>query len=185
MTDEELVLRYQSGDKTVWEELYSRYKPRVLKTARRFFLNGGEPEDLAQEGMCGLVSAVSGYKTGAGSFSAYAGSCIRNRIVDAVKKNNGAKHSALNNFLPIIEVGEEWLSTENPEDEVIKREDKSELLLKMSKILSALEFKAVVMYTEGMTMAEISSALGKSMKSVDNALNRAKNKLQKLITAEE
>lgn len=87
--------------------------------------------------------------------------------------------------MPIIEVGEEWLSTENPEDEVIKREDKSELLLKMSKILSALEFKAVVMYTEGMTMAEISSALGKSMKSVDNALNRAKNKLQKLITAEE
>ena len=55
----------------------------------------------------------------------------------------------------------------------------------MSKILSALEFKAVVMYPEGMTMAEISSALGKSMKSVDNALNRAKNKLQKLITAEE
>lgn len=186
MSDEELVLAYQSGDKTVWEELYSRYKPRVLKTARRFFLSGGEPEDLVQEGMCGLVSAVNGYRQDGANFAAYANSCIRNKIVDAVKKSVGAKHSALNNFLPIIEVGEEWLSLESPEEEIIRREDKSELLHKMSKILSGLEFKALVMYTEGKTMAEISSALDKSPKSVDNALNRAKSKLlQKLISAEE
>ena len=185
MTDEKLALLCQTGDKTAWEELYKRYKLRVLKIARRFFLSGGETEDLVQEGMCGLYSAVNSFKEGSASFSAYAYSCIRNRIVDTVKKSGGAKHSALNNFLPIVEVGEEWISSESPEDEVIKREDKRELLQKMSKNLSSLEFKALVMYTDGMTLSEISTALGKSPKSVDNAVNRAKHKLIKIISAEE
>lgn len=184
MTDERLIALCQNGDKQAWEELYKRYKPRVLKTARRFFLIGGETEDLVQEGMCGLFSAVSGYRQGEANFSAFAEACIKNRILDAVKKSEGDKHSALNNFLPILEFGEEW-ATESPEDEVIRREDKSELILKMKDNLSPLEFKAIKMYIEGMTMAEISSALAKSPKSIDNALNRAKNKLQKLISAEE
>ncbi len=185
MTDEELAALCRAGDKQAWEELYKRYKPRVLSIARRFFLSGGETEDLVQEGMCGLYSAVSGYTQGGTPFSAYAYSCIRNRILDAVKKNSGAKHSALNNFLPIVEVGEQlFLSPDTPEDELIKREDRKELLHKMSKILSSLEFKTVVMYTDGMTMSEISSALDKSVKSIDNALTRAKHKLLKLISAE-
>lgn len=184
MTDDEIVLLCQSGDKSAWEELYERYKPRVLKIARRFFLSGGETEDLVQEGMCGLYSAVGGFKQGGASFSSYAYSCIRNRIMDAVKKSVASKQSALNNFLPIREEGEEWLSS-SPEDEIIWREDKSELLQKMSRVLSALEFKAMVLYIDGMTMAEISSALGKPVKSVDNAINRSKHKLQKLISAEE
>lgn len=184
MTDEELALACQSGDKQALEQLYIRYKPYVLKIARRFFLSGGETEDLVQEGTHGLYSAVSGFKEGSASFSAYAYKCIKNRILDAVKKSAGNKHSALNNFLPIIEIGEEW-ATESPEDEIIMLEDKRELLLKMSKSLSAFEFKAIEMYTEGMTMAEISSALKKTPKSVDNALNRAKNKLQKVILTED
>ena len=77
------------------------------------------------------------------------------------------------------------ISSDTPEDELIMREDKRELLHKMSKILSSLEFKAVVMYTDGMTLSEISSALDKNIKSVDNAINRAKHKLQKYVQAEE
>ena len=182
MCDEELVQALQSGDKSAWEELYTKYKPIVLSIARRFFLSGGETEDLVQEGMCGLYSAVAGFKPGNGSFSAYANRCIRNRIVDAVKLSNGAKHSALNNFIPILEVGKSWISNDNPEDEVIGREGKSEILQKMSKALSSLEFKAIIMYTDGLSMAEISSALGKNVKSIDNAINRAKNKLQSILT---
>lgn len=181
MTDEELALACQRGDKAAWEGLYVKYKPLVLSVARRFFLSGGDTEDLVQEGMCGLYSAVTGFKSGNGAFHAYAGRCIRNRILDAVKMNSGAKHSALNNFLPLMEVGSEWAAVENPEDEIINREEKKEFLQKMNKALSALEFKAIIMYTDGMTMSEISGALGKNMKSIDNALNRAKNKLQKLI----
>ena len=185
MTVEDLAVLCQRGYKSAWEELYKIYKPRVLKIARRFFLCGGESEDLVQEGMCGLYSAVNGYRSGGGSFFAYADRCIRNRIVDTVKKSGADRHSALNNFLPIFEIGEKCTTGESPEDEVIMREDRRELLLKMSKNLSSLEFKAFEMYTEGMTMSEISSALGKTAKSVDNALNRAKNKLQKLISEED
>ena len=183
MTDEEVVLLCQRGDKAAWEELFKRYKPRVLKIARRFFLSGGETEDLVQEGMRGLYSAVNCFKN-AGAFSPYAYSCIRNRIMDAVKKSALAKHSALNNFTPIIET-ENGPASVSPEDEVIWREDKRELYGKMSRELSSLEFKAIVMYIDGMTMAEISSALGKPLKSVDNAINRAKHKIQKLISAED
>ena len=182
MSDEELALACQGGDKAAWEKLYIKYKPIVLSIARRFFLSGGETEDLVQEGMCGLYSAVAGFRKESGGFTAYANRCIRNRIVDAVKLSNGAKHSALNNFLPIMEVGSEWASRDNPEDEIIGREGKKEVLQKMSKVLSSLEFKAIIMYTDGMSMAEISSALGKNMKSIDNAINRAKNKLQSILT---
>ena len=181
MSDEQLALSCQGGDKSAWEKLYTKSKPTVLSIARRFFLSGGETEDLVQEGMCGLYSAVMGFNPESGGFSTYAYRCIKNRIVDAVKLSNGAKHAALNNFLPIMEVGSEWISETNPEDEVIGREEKHEILQKMSKALSSLEFKAIIMYTDGMSMAEISSALGKNSKSIDNAINRAKNKLQNLL----
>ena len=183
MTDEQLALLYQRGDKNAWEELYERYKPVVRKISRRFFLIGGEPEDLVQEGMCGLFSAVNGYRGDGGSFGAYAGACIRNKILDAVKKNNGDKTKAINNPYPIEIVDK--LAPDNPEDEVITQEGARELLQRMKQVLSELELEALKMYVDGMTMAEISSALGVNLKSVDNALNRAKTKTRKLISAEE
>lgn len=185
MTDEQLALAFQNGDKSSLEELFTRYKPKVRSIARKFFLTGGEPEDLVQEGMCGLYSAVNGYKFGNTAFSTYAHSCIRNRIIDAVKKSNGAKNSALNNFLPIFEAEDGVRYTDSPEDELIKIEDRKELLEKMKGILSPLEYKIILMYTEGLTMSEISSSVGRSAKSVDNALTRAKHKILKLISAEE
>jgi len=185
LKDEELALACQSGSKAAWEELYLRYKPRVRSISRRFFLSGGETEDLVQEGMSGLVSAVYGFKEGGASFSAYAYRSIYNRILDAVKKSRGAKYSALNDYAPIVEVGEElYFSSDNPEDELIRREDRREFLQKISKELSSFEFKAVVMYMDGMTVSEISTALDKGAKSVDNALTRAKHKLLKLMSAE-
>ncbi|HIR39697.1 MAG TPA: sigma-70 family RNA polymerase sigma factor [Candidatus Coproplasma stercoripullorum] len=184
LSDERLAQLSQSGDKNATELLLKRYKNVVLSVARRFFLSGGETEDLVQEGMCGLYSAIGGYSEGKckSGFSAYATRCIRNRIIDAVKATTGAKHSALNNFLPIVEVGEElYSSPQNPEDELIKRENRREFLRKISKDLSSFEFKVTVMYMDGLTMAEISSATGKPVKSIDNALQRAKRKLFKLF----
>ena len=151
LSDEKLALLSQSGDKTATDQLLKRYKNMVLSVARRFFLSGGETEDLVQEGMCGLYSAIQGYAEGKSSFASYAARCIRNRIIDAVKATGGAKHSALNNFLPI------------------------------SRNLSSFEFKVTVMYMDGLTMAEMSSATGKPVKSIDNALQRAKRKLSGLF----
>ncbi len=183
ITDEQLVELAKTGDKQAWEQLYSRFKPRVLALARRFFLCGGETEDLVQEGMFGLYSAVQTYNGNLSAFSSYAYSCIRNRIIDSIKKSRGAKYAALNNFLPIVEVCEP-LSYDTPEDELIRRENKREFLSKIGKYLSSFEFKVFVMYMDGFTMTEISAAMGKSVKSIDNALTRSKHKLQKAITEE-
>mgnify|MGYP001851867261 FL=1 len=182
LSDERLAELSQGGDKNATELLLKRYKNVVLSVARRFFLSGGETEDLVQEGMCGLYSAIGGYSEGKSGFSSYATRCIRNRIIDAVKATSGAKHSALNNFLPIVEVGEElYPSRQNPEDELIKRENRREFLQKISKNLSSFEFQVTVMYMDGLTMAEMSSSTGKPIKSIDNALQRAKRKLLKLL----
>lgn len=182
LSDEQLAALSQSGDKTATEQLLKRYKNVVLSIARRFFLSGGETEDLVQEGMCGLYSAIGSFEEGKTTFSFYAARCIRNRIIDAVKANTGVKHSALNNFLPIVEVGEElYSSPQNPEDELIKRENRREFLQRISKTLSSFEFKVTVMYMDGLTMAEISSAAGKPVKSIDNALQRSKHKLFKMF----
>ena len=182
LSDERLAELSQSGDKNATELLLKRYKNVVLYVARRFFLSGGETEDLVQEGMCGLYSAIGGYSEGKSGFSSYATRCIRNRIIDAVKATSGAKHSALNNFLPIVEVGEElYPSRQNPEDELIKRENRREFLQKISKNLSSFEFQVTVMYMDGLTMAEMSSSTCKPIKSIDNALQRAKRKLLKLL----
>jgi len=102
--------------------------------------------------------------------------------VDVVKREQGNKNFALNNSLPIVEVGEEICSLdESPEEELIKKENSKEFLHKISRYLSSFEFKVIVMYMGGSTMSEIASALEKPVKSVDNALTRSKNKLQKLF----
>ena len=103
-------------------------------------------------------------------------------MISAVKKSNGDKYSALNNFVPIVEIGGK-ASPQSPEDEVILSENRREFLQKISKNLSSLEFKVTVMYVDGMSVTEISAALEKSQKSVSNALARAKLKLTRLYSA--
>lgn len=179
MTDEELIFKARQGDKYAQEAILNRYSNLVQAIAARFFLRGGENDDLVQEGMVGLYSAVNGFEGGGANFSSYAYACIRNAVVSAIKKSLGAKNAALNDFVPIVEVGEE-ISPVSPEDEVIKRENRREFLQKISKILSSTEFKIIVMHLDGMPVAEISAATGKTQKSVSNALSRAKTKLEKL-----
>lgn len=183
MTDEELIRLSRRGDKSAQEEILNKYSDMVQAVAARFFLHGGENEDLVQEGMVGLYSAINSFEAGGANFSTYAYACIRNAVLDAIKKSLGAKHAALNDFIPIVEIGGE-ISPTSPEDELIRRENRREFLQKISKILSSTEFKVTVMRLDGMPVAEISSALGKPQKSVSNALSRAKTKLGKLYEKE-
>ena len=184
MTDEELILKSRNGYRLAQEEILNKYIGLVHAIAARFFLHGGENEDLVQEGMVGLYSAVNGFEEGGANFSSYAYACIRNAVLSAIKKSLGAKNAALNDFVPIVEIGEE-ISSVSPEDEIIRRENRREFLQKISKSLSSTEFKAIVMQLDGMSVAEISSAVGKPQKSVSNALARAKAKLVKLYRKED
>ena len=180
--DEELIARFREGDKRAGEEVLVRYKNSVLSFARRFFLAGGDTEDLVQEGMCGLYSAMISFE-GTSGFSPYAHACIRNRIFDAVKKSRGDKNSALNDSTPFNEYGEGGAELSfSPEELLLGSEAASEFFTKMKKVLSPLEYKAICMYIDGATMAEICSALNKTYKQTDNALVRAKHKLGGLFT---
>ena len=182
-TDESLVERAQAGDKQATEELLSRYAGLVRGRARGFFLVGGETVDLIQEGMIGLYRAVSEYRTdreGGMSFKNFAYLCVSRRIIDAVKASARKKNVPLNNYVSLFQ--SEWeMPVSSPEDEVIRGEDRREFLQKMSKELSDFEFRVTVMYMDGLSCAEICEATGKEEKSVDNAIQRSKKKLQKLL----
>ncbi|MBR2441644.1 MAG: sigma-70 family RNA polymerase sigma factor [Clostridia bacterium] len=180
-TDETLVELAQNGDKQATEELLTRYAGLVRGCARGFFLVGGETEDLIQEGMIGLYSAIGDYKKdGQSSFKKFAALCISRRIIDAVKSSARKKSAPLNYYVPFEEG---WISSElSPEDMLILRDDRREFRQMMSKVLSDFEFKVTTMYMDGLTCLEICSATGKSEKSVDNAIQRSKRKLQEALT---
>lgn len=180
LCDEQLIALFRSGDNKACEKLLVRYKNSVLSVARRFFLAGGATEDLVQEGMCGLYSAIITFD-GVAGFAPYAHACIRNRILDAVKKSRGGKNSALNSSSSFNEDDGGAESAFSPEELLLGSEAESEFFTKIKDVLSPLEYKAICMYIDGATMAEICAALNKTYKQTDNALARAKHKLQKIF----
>ncbi|MBQ8295977.1 MAG: sigma-70 family RNA polymerase sigma factor [Clostridia bacterium] len=182
-TDEELVESAQSGDKQATEELLLRYAGLVRGCARGFFLMGGETEDLIQEGMIGLYHSIVDYrkKEDGRSFKNFAYLCVSRRIIDAVKTSARKKNAPLNNGVSIL-VADDWTEPGlSPEDLLILNDDRREFKQKMSRVLSDFEFKVTTMYMDGMTCVEICDATGKSAKSVDNAIQRSKKKLQEII----
>ena len=180
-TDETLVSMAQAGDKTAEAEILVRYRNLVRFYARKFFLVGGETEDLIQEGMIGLYQAIGGFKKESGedrSFKKFASICVWRQIVDAVKKAAGKKNEPLKDYVSIAD--ESVLFTEpDPEQLMILNDDRKELNDKMSRILTDTEFKVFTMYMDGRSCAEICEITGKEYKSVDNAVQRSKQKLRK------
>jgi RNA polymerase sporulation-specific sigma factor len=182
--DEELVALAQSGDKRASDELLLRYMDVVRCCARGFFLVGGETEDLLQEGMIGLYHAIVDYKfeEGGSSFKNFAYLCVQRRIIDAVRSAACKKNQPLNGGVTLedssVNYPDYYLT---PEDLLILSDERKELKHSMSRVLSDFEYKITSMYVDGMTCAEICEATGKSMKSVDNAIQRSKKKLQKIL----
>ncbi len=178
--DEELLDLAKTGDNRAVEELIRRYSYLVRSCARQYFLVGGEPEDLIQEGMIGILNAINGYeKERERGFKSFAYLCVSRQILDAVKsvyrKKNGRAQSL---HLLDTQLAEQGLS---PEELLILDDEKKELRQTMSKVLSNLEFKIMTMYVDGATSAEICEATGKPPKSVDNAIQRSRLKLLKIF----
>ena len=180
--DEELVTLSQNGNRQAMDELVCRYANLVRGRARGFFLVGGETEDLIQEGMIGLYKAIGDYKIGdeSLSFKNFAHLCVSRRLIDAVKASARKKNVPLNNYVSLFSGDYEYVG-QNPEEEIIQSESRKEFMQKMSKELSDFEFRVTVMYMDGMSCLEICQSTGKSEKSVDNAIQRSKKKLQKLL----
>ncbi len=180
-TDEELVVLSNAKDKGAMEELLRRHAGLVRSCARRYFLIGGETEDLIQEGMMGLYNAINAYDGGkerGSSFKNFAYLCITRRILDAVKSVYSKKNGELYAQQLDVDMVETGLS---PEELLILNDEEKELRQKMSKELSDFEFKVMTMYVDGLTTAEICESTGKSSKSVGNAIQRSKKKLLEVL----
>ncbi len=182
-SDETLVARAQNGDKNAEGELLLRYRNLVRFYARKFFLAGGETEDLIQEGMIGLYQAIGSFKQDERNryaFKKFASLCVWRRIIDAVKVAAGRKNAPLKDY---VSIAEEWVSLSDldPEQTMILDDDRKELNDKMSRILTDTEFKVFTMYMDGMSCAQICEITGREYKSVDNAVQRSKQKLRKAL----
>jgi len=182
--DEALVRRAKAGDNAATETLLRRYMNMVRVRARGFFLVGGETDDLVQEGMIGLYSAIGDYREECGkSFKNFAYLCVTRHILDAVKHSGRRKNGPLNNYVSLFDpdLTDRSDVLESPEDFVLDTEADEEFRLKLMKELSDFEFRVVAMYLDGMSYARICEATGKDLKSVDNALSRSKKKLLKVF----
>ncbi len=181
-TDEELVELAQSGDKRATEELLLRHLGLVRGIARGFFLVGGETDDLIQEGMIGLYNAIEEYRASSGkSFKNFAHICVSRRIIDAVKTGARRKNAPLNEGISMSQEEELADSALSPEELLILSDDRREFRQKIGGALSDFEFKVITMYMDGISHADICKATGKPVKSVENAIQRSKKKLQKLF----
>lgn len=182
-SDEQLASLAQSGNQEAQTELLERYAPLVRSRARYYYLVGGETEDLIQEGMMGLVRAISEYgqKESGLRFSGFAEICVTRRIIDAVKSSGRLKNFPLNNYVSLFDREKEFVEERDIEAEMIREEERREFLQRISRILSDFEFRVIVMYVDGMSVREICEATGKDGKSIDNAVQRCKKKLEKII----
>ena len=194
LSDDEIALRASMGDVAAIEFLLVKYKNFVRSKARSYFLIGADKEDIVQEGMIGLYKAMRDYKMDKkASFRAFAELCITRQIITAIKTATRQKHKPLNSYVslnkPIYEDecertlvdiigGEKML---NPEEIVIDQEDLSTIESKIGEMLSDLERKVLGLYLQGKSYVEIGKMLGRHVKSIDNALQRIKGKLEKYL----
>lgn len=197
MTDEAVAELARDFDGDALEYLLNKYKNFVRAKARSYFLIGADREDIVQEGMIGLYKAVRDYRpTRMTSFRAFAELCVTRQIITAIKTATRQKHRPLNSYVSLSKPAYDEESDRtmmdvissskisNPEDIIIGREDFSSIETKMGKILSPLEMQVLRKYIDGRSYYEIAEELDRSVKSVDNALQRVKNKLEKLVTTE-
>lgn len=197
MPDEQVAELARDNNAYAQEYLLNKYKNFVRAKARSYFLIGADREDIVQEGMIGLYKSIRDFKVSKlTSFRAFAELCITRQIITAIKTATRQKHRPLNSYVslnkPVYDEESDRMlidvlssgKVSNPEDIFIGKEDFSTIETKMGKMLSPLEMKVLQKYIEGKSYIEIADELKRSVKSVDNALQRVKNKLEKLISSE-
>lgn len=189
-TDEQLIEGIRNGDADAERMLYERYKQMVRSRAHSYFLIGADHEDLVQEGMLGLYKAVCEYAPDkAASFHSFAELCVTRQILSAIKNATRKKHAPLNNYvsfdrtdtpdsgLTLLDtIGS--LTVVDPEDVVIGRENFEQTVQYLNRVLSPMEQRVLRLYLSGLSHPQIAAELNKPQKSVDNAMQRVKHKLE-------
>ena len=195
LTDEEIVVAVKdSEDQAAQNYLINKYRNFVRAKARSYFLIGADREDIIQEGMIGLYKAIRDFRNDKlSSFRAFAELCVTRQIITAIKTATRQKHIPLNSYIslnkPIYDEDSDrtlldvlsGARVSDPEELVISREEFGDIEGKMEEILSDLEWKVLMSYLDGKSYREIAAELRRHVKSIDNALQRVKRKLEKYM----
>ena len=196
LSENEIILIAQNRNDEAMTYLMEKYKGLVRQKVRTLFLIGGDKDDLVQEGMIGLYKAICDYSPEKeASFRTFADLCISRQVYTAIKTSNRMKNQPLNSYISIYSsaysdenaladgdfiIDQEIRASQlNPEEIIIDRENASRIEKNLFAYLSKMETKVLELYLDGMTYQEIASYMDKSPKSIDNALQRIKSKLQK------
>ena len=196
-SDEELIIRLRDGEGSITEYLMNKYKNLVRSKAKSMYLLGADNDDLIQEGMIGLFKALRDYDSGRdASFLTFADLCVSRQMYTAVQASRRQKHIPLNTYVSLYgsagkdhDGEEEELvnvlarAGQSPEDMVIDKENVVQLEQTIDRELSSFEKQVLDLYVIGMGYQQIAKVLGRDEKSTDNALQRIKTKLKKVITA--
>jgi RNA polymerase sporulation-specific sigma factor len=198
MDDEEIVEYARNSNDVALEFLINKYRNFVRAKARSYFLIGADREDIIQEGMIGLYKAIRDFRPDKlASFRAFAELCITRQIITAIKTATRQKHIPLNSYVslnrPIYDEESDRTLLDiisgskvtDPEELVISKEEFNDIETKMSEFLSDLEWKVLMFYLEGKSYQEIADDLSRHVKSIDNALQRVKRKLERYLEKRE
>lgn len=191
-TDEEIVLVAKTGNNIAQDFIINKYEQFVKAKAKSYFLIGADKEDIYQEGMIGLYKAIRDFKEDKeSSFRVFAELCITRQIITAIKTATRQKHIPLNTYVslnkPIYEEDSErtlldvidGMKITDPEALIIGKEDVANIELQIKSVLSSLEMEVLNYYLDGKSYQEIAEDLNREAKSIDNALQRVKKKLEK------
>ncbi|MCR5755506.1 MAG: RNA polymerase sporulation sigma factor SigH [Acetatifactor sp.] len=192
--DEELIDRLRGGEEAIMDYICDKYKNLVRSKAKSMYIIGGDSEDLIQEGMIGLFKAVRDYDSGRdASFYTFAELCISRQMYTAVQAAKRLKHTPLNSYISLYTGAEDGIEDKllleaiadttdlNPEEIILDRERVNYLECAIEKELSSFEKQVLELYMTGMTYTEIAKVLGRDVKSTDNALQRLKGKIKKML----
>lgn len=194
--DEEVVLEAKNGDIYAQEYLISKYESFVKAKAKSYFLIGADKEDIYQEGMIGLYKAIRDFKPDKlSSFKAFAELCVTRQIITAIKTATRQKHIPLNTYISLnkpiydeesdrtlLDVLSE-VKVADPEEMIISREEIKHIQSEIGEVLSGLEMEVLMSYLDGKSYQEIACDLDRHAKSIDNALQRVKRKLEKCLSS--
>ncbi len=182
--DGEIILKAKAFDEDALKIVYDEFKPFIRGLALKYFLAGSDKEDIIQEGMIGLFHAIKSYDISRETdFIVFSKNCIVLRIKTAIKNSLRKKHSPLNEYQPIEDENGNVLPILcfGPEEQYIDNENFENFLLNLKNELSSFEYSVLCLINSGMTYKEIASAMGKEPKAVDNAIQRIKTKLKRML----
>lgn len=174
----ETILKAKQGDANAMNDICTEYKGLVKSIASKFYLVGGDNEDLLQEGMIGLFKAVNNYDPNKGAFPSFVKTCVLRQIIGVVKKANDNKNRGLYNYVELSQIYDIAQIGGSPLDVLIEKEGREKIYQTISTKLSSLEKEAFLLFILGYDYDEIATELGKSYKSIDGAIQRARKKLQ-------